>query len=370
MKNLVKVMAMSAMMLSGMAVASGPTLYGKIHMSVDVMDNGGSSSDGNKYNETAVNSNQSRIGVKGSEDIGNGMKVGYLIEWEVDMDGDSNDMGVRNRAVTLSGDWGTALLGKWDTPMKTLGRKVDLFGDQVGDLRNMTMVKIGGQNISTIDNRWDNSIQYATPNMSGFKGVVAYSTDTNTDNQSDIGDNQDNDGYSLSATYDRGAGYMVGVAYEHTDANGIDSVNLGGTPFNSDDQKAWRIAGSYMPTADIDLIASYTDIENAGFVKNFDADISTVGASYQMGNNKLKIQYAVRDVNAGGSLGDDYDSDMVTVGVDHSLSKRTEVYVAYSMTDNDHNSNSTPWLASHDSKAIGALGENADVVSFGIIHKF
>jgi len=370
MKNLVKAVAISAIMLSGMAVASGPTLYGKIHTSVDVMDNGGSNSDNSQYNETSVNSNASRIGVKGSEDVGNGMKVGYLIEWEVDMDGDSNDMGVRNRAVTLSGDWGTALVGKWDTPFKVLGRKVDLFGDQVGDLRNMTSVNTAGKYMGinykvsgeTIDNRWDNVIQYVSPDMSGFKLAVAYSTDTDTDGVysgvEDSGDNQDNDGYSASAVYERNQ-YMVGLGYVSTDSNGIKG--------DSDDQKAWRIAGSYMPTTDIDLVVSYTDIDNMFFDKNRDTNVASVGGSYQMGNNKLKVQYAIRDDFDGTN---DTGASMTTIGLDHSFSKRTEMYVAYSMVDNDDVSGTTPWMSSHDSNALGSVGDDSDVLSIGIIHKF
>ncbi|RKZ80093.1 MAG: hypothetical protein DRQ35_02955 [Gammaproteobacteria bacterium] len=366
MKNKILTMAVISAMLSGTAVAAGPTLYGKIHTSVDVMDNGGSGD--SKYQETSLNSNASRIGIKGSEDIGDGMRVGYLIEWQVDMTGDGGDMAIRNRAVTLNGEFGTFLAGKWDSPMKTLGRKVDLFGDQVGDLRNMTSLNsgiggVGSVSLTTIDQRWDNVIQYRTPDMNGLNGTVAYSFDTNTDGVStgidNSGDNQDNDAYSFNVMYDRDA-YMVGLGYEHTDSNGINSTW-------SEDQKAWRLAASYDITPNLDILASYTDINNFGFNKDLDTEVATLGTSYSLGNNKLKLQYAVRDDFNGYS---DTGSKMITVGADHNMSKRTTIYAAYSRMDNDDMSGNTPWLASHDTSALGSFGDDADVLSLGIVHKF
>jgi len=376
MKKILIATAVVATMMSGAVLASGPTLYGKIHTSIDVMDNGGSGSEGTKYNETSLNSNASRIGVKGQEDLGNGMKVGYLIEWQVDMTGDGGDMDIRNRAVTLSGDWGTALAGKWDSPMKTLGRKIDLFGDQVGDLRNMTSINsvyskshndhyhIGEISGSTIDQRWDNVIQYVTPNMSGFSATVAYSFDTDAMSDNDVahsGDNQDNDAVSFNVIYNNGP-YMVGLGYEQTSTDGLKNYAV-----NDDDQKAWRLAGKYNITNDWDVRASYTDIDNMLFMKDLDTNVATIGTAYQMGNNKLKLQYSERDDFDNYN---DTGSKMLTVGVDHSMSKRTTVYAAYSKVDNDDYAGSTPWLASHDNEALGSIGDDADVLSVGIIHKF
>jgi len=379
MKKIILATAVAATLMTGSVLAAGPTLYGKIHLSVDKLDNGGSSSTGSQYNEAALNSNASRIGVKGSEDVGNGMKIGYLIEWEVDMTGDGRDMNVRNRVVTLSGDWGTFLAGKWDSPMKTLGRKVDLFGDQIGDLRNMTSVNANYKGmyqtngaIQTIDQRWDNVIQYSSPVMSGFRATVGYSFDTNTDDvyrdARDSGDNQDNDAVSFNVIYDNGP-IMAGVGYEQTSSDGLSGLNK---MAKYDDQKAWRLAAKYEVMSDLDVIASYTDIDNMAFQKELDTNIYTLGAAYTMGNNKLKLQYAVRDDFDGinGPAKNDTGSSMISVGLDHMMSERTTVYAAYSMTDNDKYAGSTPWLVSHDERAVGSVGDDANAFSVGIIHRF
>jgi len=365
MKKILIATAVAATIMSGSALAAGPTMYGKIHTSVDVMDNGGSGTDGTKYNETSLNSNGSRIGVKGSEDLGNGMKVGYLIEWELDMSGDGGDMNTRNRAIMLSGDWGTALAGKWDNPAKVVGRKSDLFGDQVGDLRNLTASNTAGVNDTKIDGRWENTIQYATPKVSGFRAAVAYSFDTDADKAdndvADSGDNQDNDAYALNVIYDNGP-YLAGVGYEHIDGNGFPSA------MDMNDQQALRVMAGYKGVENLDVRVSYTDVQNASFIDNHDTNVASVGAAYTMGNNKLKLQYAVRDdyadLNNSGA-------DMLSVGVDHTMSKRTTVYAAYAMVNNDDMSGNTPWVAGgHDRNAVGSMGDDADAISLGIIHKF
>ena len=376
MKKLIAAAVAAAVIAPATTMAAGPTLYGKIHTSIDMKDNNGDSQNGSKYDEWSVNSNSSRIGVKGSEDLGNGMKVGYLIEWGVDMDGDGGDLSERNRAVTLSGDWGTALVGKWDTPYKVVGRKFDLFGDKIGDTRNLT-------NTATSDNRANNVVAYVTPNMNGFSATVAYVFDALS-----TPDNSDNNAWSFNAIYNNGP-LMVGLGYaDYSDDGQATTTTTQNAPFildatgnivgttttvtanDTDNATSWRIGGSYK-MGDFKVLATYVDMESSGFVKNMDTNVWTLGGSYAMGNNTIKVQYADRDewdnINDSGS-------DMWTIGLDHAMSKRTSVYVAYASVDNDDNSTDTPWErgSGHDGTdaAAGVAGEDADAFSVGIIHKF
>ena len=176
MKKLLTTTVSMAIILPALSIAAGPTLYGKIHMAVENNDNHSSGSA--SYDEWSLTTRGSRIGVKGSEDIGNGLKVGYLMEWQVDMDGDNaaEDLKARNRGITLSGNWGTALAGQWDTPMKLLGSKLAVFRDQAGDIRNLgtSSVTATSSKIFTIDQRLPNVISYITPNLNGFKSTITY----------------------------------------------------------------------------------------------------------------------------------------------------------------------------------------------------
>lgn len=105
---------------------SGPAVYGILHASVDHMD----------YDETArgdywqVESRASRLGAKGSKDLGNGLKAIYKMEFEVDIadDNGGDNITARNQYVGLSCDFGTLLVGRHDTPYKVFTGK-DMFSD-------------------------------------------------------------------------------------------------------------------------------------------------------------------------------------------------------------------------------------------------
>lgn len=373
MKKLIAAAVAAAVIAPASVLAAGPTLYGKIHMSIDYLDNNGSGSDNTEYNDWSLQSNSSRIGVKGSEDLGNGMKVGYLIEWGVSMDGDASDLNTRNRAVTLSGDWGTALAGKWDTPYKTVGRKIDLFGDRIGDLRSLN----GDHDI-----RAKNVAAYVTPNMNGFSATVAYVFDLGL---GDIGgteysdDNADNNAWSFNAIYNNGP-ILVALGY-------IEANEDGQADPDADGQSSWRLGGAYS-FGDFKILASYTDSESLGFVKDNDVNIWTLGGSYKMGNNTIKLQYADRDksdlkVCGGGTDKCDDGADMWVIGLDHEMSKRTTVYAAYASVSNDDDARYDPWGGrsadrvgnsvqsnGHGGSADAIFSEDADAFSVGIIHKF
>ncbi len=394
MKKLIAAAVAAAVIAPASAMAAGPTLYGKIHLSVENQDNNGSNYvpigtkvENTQYDEWNLSSRSSRIGIKGSEDLGNGMKVGYLIEWEVGMDsGSSKDLSTRNRAVTLSGDWGTALVGKWDTPFRTLGRKFDMFGDKIGDLRNMNTG-------SVIDQRADNVAAYVTPNMNGFSATIAYSFDalsTGLDDKgvSRGGDNSDSSAWTFNAIYNNGP-LLAGVAYvDYSDGSfSTGACGAGGTTpgaFNCENESAWRAGASYK-FGDFKVAATYTDISNALGLDGKDTSIWSLGGSYTMGNNVLKVQYASRDEyddwkdDTGAKVinsGKDTGADMWSIGLDHKMSKRTTVYAAYATTDNEKNSSSTSWSAANSSNK-GSAGVNsqgnfqdADSFAVGIIHKF
>ncbi|MDX2504264.1 MAG: porin, partial [Gammaproteobacteria bacterium] len=188
---------------------------------------------------------------------------------------------------------------------------------------------------------------------------------------------------------------LVALGYVDYNADSVkDAADAGALPnppfpagitgASIDDASAWRIGGSYA-FGDFKVLASYVDYDSDSFVKDNDPSVWTVGGSYKMGNNTIKLQYSDRDESglnacdgAGGGVGSgvlscDDGSDQWSIGLDHAMSKRTTVYAAYATVDNDDDSARKSWggtNSGHDGEGNAVRGEDADVFSVGIIHKF
>lgn len=342
MKKLIAAAVAAAVIAPMTAVAAGPTLYGKIHMSLGYYDDDTSGG----YSSVNLASNSSRIGVKGSEDIGNGLKVGYQMEWSVGMEG-SGDLGQRNRGITVSGGFGTLLFGRYDSPMKSLGRKADMFGERSGDIRALT------RSASLIDNRHNNVIGYLTPNMSGVQALLVYVTDVT----SATGDDTDQDAFSGTVSYTNGP-LFLGAGYTIVMADVL-----------AEDEKDYRFVGTYKVGA-FKIAGSYTDINNGGGTDKNDYGVWSLAASYTFGgNNTLKAQ--ISDKSEGVSGADDEGTNWV-IGLDHKMSKRTMAYVEYGQLHNDDGLARNSYQSTGSGVGMGAPGAGNDPSGFavGIVHSF
>ena len=133
---------------------AAPTLYGKANVSYQNAASDTDFKDSNYVDldesHTELVSNASRIGIKGEEEISDNLKAIYKAEFEVayddgdkakdtksDTDKDTNIFSQRNIYVGLKGNWGSIIAGKFDTPLKTAQKKVDLFSDLEGDIKKL-----------------------------------------------------------------------------------------------------------------------------------------------------------------------------------------------------------------------------------------
>ena len=122
--------AMASLAIAPFTAANGPIdgkLYGKINVAVVNSDSGSTDT-------WKLNSNASRIGLKGSSQISEGLSVFYKTEFEVAVDngnfGDDEDKSTfkqRNIYAGIKGQYGSLLAGKNDTPTKLAQKKIDLF---------------------------------------------------------------------------------------------------------------------------------------------------------------------------------------------------------------------------------------------------
>jgi predicted porin len=334
-KNLIA-LAVAAAVAAPMVASADATIYGRLHEDFGSVSNGDEST-------MAVTNNASRIGFKGSEDLGNGLKAIWQIESSLGNDAESfsgGSLASRNTFVGLSGGFGTALIGKHDTPYKIIGRKIDLFGDQYGDTRAIT-------NGFGQDARLNNVVAYATPDLGGFGVLAAYAAPNAVDNSATQLD-ESKGSYSINGTYTHDM-FWIGAAYQDW---------LGNSTYN-DGITAYRLAGS-IKLAGFKIVAGYTD-QTAKTSGAGDDKLSTygLGAAYTIGGKHvIKGQYYQGEYDPDG--GDKVTASTASVGYDYKLSKKTTVGAFYSMISNDSDSSVAGGTAANLWKSPLDVAANSD----------
>lgn len=351
----VAVAAALAAPLAANADSGNVSVYGSMHVSVDSLDNG-------TQRNWNASSNSSYIGFKGAEDLGNGLKAVWQLENQVNLNGTSatgaNAFSSRNSFLGLAGGFGTAVVGTHDTPVKILGRKADLFGDQIGDSRNL--ISVGG---AGWDLRPANVVAYISPTFGGVHGAIAYVTNVGTGvtTDSNCGDTNCVDAWSGLVIYEGGP-LMVGAGYE--------KHNLSKVANTGNDEKAWRVVGGYS-FGDAKVTALYQKLNDIGGSSD-GRKTWGIGAGYKIGATTIKAQYYnAGDVDNTSNTG----ANMWALGADYAMSKRTTAYVAYAKTSNDDAANFSASGGGHGDNVGAALDGNGNRLdstglSLGLKHSF
>lgn len=353
-KKLIALVVGAAAVAPAMAMAADITVYGRAHVSVDYLD------DGADYSETNLSSNSSRLGFKGSHQINPDLKAFFQIEQQINFTtGDSDggtDLATRDTFVGLGSDnWGAVQLGRFDSPFKKARGAANLFGDQVGDMRNLS--RTGN---ARFDERYDNTVQYTTPKFSGFSAAVAYSM---YQGQSAVADH-DADAFSMSLNYDNGP-FSGALAYEQVE----EDVSRG-------ERDSFRAAGAYSVTDAIKVVGFYqtTDYDgstDSAVVDYNSNDIFGLGGEFKLTDaTAVKAMWMTLDSDA-----DDADADMWVIGVEHKLDKAVRVYANYAVVDNDDGRALTPWAQGRtanpgSAEFADASGEKASGLSVGLRYDF
>jgi len=342
--------AVTAAVFAAPAAFAESTMYGKFHTSVDYSDPVGG---GNQ--NYLVSSRASRLGFKGSEDLGEGLKAIFQAEFSVSTDGGNGQTsgngwgGQRNTFIGLAGGFGTLLVGRHDTPMKVAfyGAGVETLGDSVIDLNlsnSLTPSKSDAAPIGVFSEyRADNAIAYISPNFSGFTFVGAVIPGEDKAGGNVPGDDRDGiaDHYSLGAIWS-GAGLKVGGGFQETTAKDVD-------------QQTWQLGASYTMNA-FTVGAQYEDTDNFGFGDGDDYTAWAVTGKFTFGNNAISAVYTDSELDtAAGSAASDSDTSGWGLSAEHNFSKRTKVYVAYAHDEDDEKPNDSG---------------NATQASLGMIHNF
>ena len=271
-----------------------PTVYGKLWISVESQDTASGT-------EVDMVSNASRLGIKGSMDFGEGIEAIYQAEYEVDpVDGTADEskdrtFKQRNSFVGLKGSMGTIFLGKHDTATKKSQKKIDLFNDLAGDIKNI----LQGEN-------WmSDLVGYTTPKINGFSATFNAIKGTEG-----LGDDSIGDSTSTSFTYDS-ENFYIALAFD-SELKGYDSTRLTlQIPFNR----------SQLGIMFQDSEKLSTGVEEDGYVISFSQKVGDKGT--------LKFQQAESDMKLDSGK-------QFSFGYDYKLSSKAKAFFFFTDLSGDN----------------------------------
>ena len=341
-------LAVASILAAPLAAQAGVEVYGQARMSLDFSSNN-SSVVGDEDSAIAVSSNKSRIGFRGDEDLGGGLKALWLIEQNIALDTNPSFSGGRDAYLGLGGNFGTVLLGRINTPYKNATQQLDVFANTRGDYNGI--IGVINAPTATFNNRFNNSIQYRTPEMGGFKAALAYSVNAVDDELPVTTADGDKDAYSLSGSWGQGPLFLT-AAYESL--NAVTPVT-GGT----EDATAWKIGGSFSLGGMTTLGAMWESADLGS--NNADRDAWYIGLAHKMDALTLKAAFTMADETGGVA---DTGATQFSLGAAYALSKATEAYALYTMVGNDSSA------AYRIEQVGGVVGQDVSSFSLGINHTF
>ncbi len=345
-------LAMAVLAASGAAFAqSSVTLFGIVDATVAL----GRGDVANKTQLTNSGLNSSRLGFRGTEDLGGGLNASFWLEAGVNNDngtgGGTNTnnqpsgtsaatagtQGLtfnRKSTVSLGGGFGEVRLGRDYTPTFYNTSVYDAFGTN-GVGTSMVAVKAWGLESESL--RASNSISYFLPgNLGGFGGQIMYVMGENISTAA-----KDGNGIQVRGSYDQGP-IGASVAYGKTTRTGGDSkvTNLGA----SYDFGVVKLMGMYSQ----DKIAALT---GKGF---------NVGLTAPVGAGLVRASYSSYKTDAAGTP----KSNQLALGYVHNLSKRTAAYATLARVTNSGGA------ASALNGATTSANGSSTGYDFGIRHSF
>ena len=194
--------------LAAMAQTSNPvTLYGRAYATFESVkaDGGPLAPLGSR---SRVTDQSSFFGIRGTEDLGGGLKAFFQLESVFRLDSNTSTFANRNSGVGLQGGFGSVLLGRWDTPFKVSTIAIDPFGD-------LTLGGITGvmSDRGNFDRREQNVVQYWSPNLGGFQARASYAVNEGKTSTVGTVPGVNPSSLSFSGTYTQGPFY-AGYAWE------------------------------------------------------------------------------------------------------------------------------------------------------------
>ena len=384
---------------AGSALAADVQLYGIVdtglrytHFDADSDAAGYDATD--SFGIQSGNQSGSRFGFKGTEDLGNGLTVGFILENQFNSDDgsltDDDHFFRRESSLFLQGGFGKVAMGRMGsinggTSSWAKYGVLSAFGTSWDYSAQAGSWAIGG-------GLWDNMIAYETPDFAGFKVFAQYGMGTNDAENESRSDRY----YAIGASYANGPLNLYfavdSINYQTADADGalanasdIDdslTITFGG---NYDFEVLKLFAGAqYFDEIKLSKmgcgvgmmdVTEYNSVTGKGtekdpyksnYASKFKGWSLGVSASIPAAGGQVLVGAAYLDAEAADSVAKTNENDelsrwIVSAGYDYPLSKRTNVYgvVTYAQDSLEYTKSS---LKDQDPTIFAAM--------VGIRHKF
>jgi predicted porin len=368
MKKSVLALAALGAFAGAASAQSSVTMFGVVDVNVMTVSN-----DDRTYSMGTDGMASSRLGFRGVEDLGGGLKASFWLEMGIAPDTgrnagiwgngttstNSNQLIFNRRStVSLSNQWGELRLGRDYTPTFWNWTVFDPFGTNgVGAATNLALGGdlqrgLAGTTYGTLV-RANNMVSYVLPG--GTQGTGLYG-------QLSIAAGEDAPGNKF---WGGRIGYAAGP-FDIAGAYGKTDELVRSGPGTDVDLTAWNIAGSW----------NFGFMKLSGFFSEMEADGSIAGVSGTAGRQNWYVGVAAPfgqwnlKASYGGTNGKDLldgdDASQWAIGVDYNLSKRTALYATWSSINNDGRS---AFIVSTQSSALTA-GNNSTGGQIGVRHSF
>lgn len=363
-KKIIVLALAAAFSAPAFADTSNVTLYGKADLSYDFISTGNNALGVAGVSKGNVSSNVSKFGIKGAEDLGDGLSAVWQIEQQINIDaagnasnsGTGNTLASRNTFLGLkSNDMGMVVLGRHDTPYKISTRALDIFGDSIADNRSLLGGNTGRTAAASFDGRQPDVIAYISPSLSGFTGAIAY---VNLKEANVTAAAAKGNALSLAGMYSA-APFYASLAYEE---HKLDFVIVGGK------ESAAKLGFGYKMDAFKVNFAYEKTSDNLGVLG---ADLYGHSAYYLAGQYNFTsidaVKLAYGKSNQIGATANS-SANQFSLGYDHNLSKRTKLYAIYSRISNQ--TGAANRFSQTTAISANGTGASPSVLSLGMSHTF
>lgn len=359
--------ALAALATAGFASAqSSVTVFGVVDTAFQRVSRDAVGSDVSTNRLAAGSNKTSRLGFRGVEDLGGGLKANFWLEAGISTDdgsGASTRIATNNQAapaavggagqgltfnrratVGVSGGFGEVRLGRDSVVGLLTQESFDPFdANGVGSQRQVVYANVAAVSTAISSVRASNMINYFSPNIAGFTADVGYAFNENASNAGVTKEN----GRLVTARL----GYTLGKF----------NAKLGGTQieYNTGDYEEYTVGASY----DFGIVKPALAFHSNKIKGVNKTDVIIASLTAPVGPGLVRAAYTRADQKTGGNN----DGNIFAIGYVYNLSKRTQLYTTYAVSDNKNGS--TLYQVGGSPGAATANGRT-NGLDLGVTHSF